>query len=110
MSFAPQMDVKDQNGEYIVRFDIPGADKSKITVNVDDRQLTVKGSTDETIEKKDGDRVLRQERRSGQFERSITLPGPVEADKITARYENGVLVVTAPKAGQTPNNTTIKVQ
>ena len=94
----PDLDLHEENDSYVVRMDVPGSDKSKIDLSMQDRTLTVSGSTDETVEKKDGGRLLRSERRHGQFQRSITLPGPVDADKMQAKYENGVLVITIPKS------------
>ncbi|MBN2130104.1 MAG: Hsp20/alpha crystallin family protein, partial [Sedimentisphaerales bacterium] len=46
----------------------------------------------------DGGKMLRQERRSGKFQRRITLPSPVQADKMTTQNEKGVLYIEIPKA------------
>ncbi len=94
----PDLDIRDDQGAYVVRMDMPGTDKSKIDLNIADRTLMISGTTDETSEQKTGGRVLRSERRSGNFQRSITLPGPVDAGRMTAKYENGTLIVTVPKA------------
>lgn len=96
-TFAPSMDVEEKDEVYVVRMDIPGADKSNISVNINDRQLVVSGKVDETIEEQ-GKNQLRKERRSGEFKRSLTLPGPVKSDEMEAKYEDGVLTVTLPKA------------
>lgn len=96
-TFSPSMDLEDKEKTYVVRMDIPGADKSDISVNIDDRQLTVSGKVDETIEEQ-GSKQIRRERRSGEFKRSLSLPGPVKADEMQAKYEDGVLSVTVPKA------------
>lgn len=98
-AFTPSMDLKEEPDQYVVAFDLPGADKSKIDVQIDGRQLTVSGVTNEKVEQKTG-RVLYVERREGQFERSITLPGPVTSAEMKARYKNGVLTVTIRKAHQ----------
>jgi HSP20 family protein len=98
LTFAPQADITETDNSYVVRLDIPGADKSTISVNLNGRVLEVAGQSTATVEQKEGDRILRLERRAGQFARSILLPGPVESDKVEARYENGVLTVTVPKA------------
>ncbi|MDF7801442.1 Hsp20/alpha crystallin family protein [Pontiellaceae bacterium B1224] len=108
-AFSPNMDIEEQNGNYVVRMDIPGADKSDISVNIKDRVLEVSGKTDETVEEQ-GQRQLRKERRSGQFKRAFTLPGPVKVDEMEARYEDGVLVVTVPKADEEKENRTIEVK
>lgn len=98
MAFSPSLDMKEEKDRYVVRMDIPGADKSNLNVSVDDRLLTVSGQIDEQRESHDGDQVLHRERRSGQFQRSVSLPGPVKASGLDAQYENGVLTVTVPKA------------
>jgi HSP20 family protein len=107
--FSPNMDIEENNGNYVVRMDIPGAEKSDISVNIKDRVLEVSGKTDETIEEQ-GQHQLRKERRSGQFQRAFTLPGPVRADEMEAEYEDGVLVVTVPKADEEEKSRTIEVK
>lgn len=102
-TFSPNIDVEEQNNNYVVRMDIPGADKSNISVKIDDRNLTVSGKIDETVEEQ-GKNQLRRERRSGEFTRSIQLPGPVKAGEMAAEYEDGVLIVTAPKATEQYKN------
>lgn len=98
LRFAPEMDLTEDGTNYVVRFDLPGVDKSKISVRLEDRLLTVEGSTDESIEEKSGARTIRRERRMGRFSRTITLPGPVQSEGMKANYENGVLTVIVPKA------------
>lgn len=105
LSFKPDADLTDNGQAYVVRLDVPGSDKANIDVKVEGRVLTVTGKTESVNEQKDKDHVIRSERRSGQFERMITLPGPVLADKVEARYEKGVLTVTVPKAA---NDGTLK--
>jgi HSP20 family protein len=94
----PDLDLHEDADRYVIRMDIPGSDKSKINISVEDRVLTVAGSIDDAVDQNDNGRAIRSERRHGQFQRSISLPGPVDADKMEARYENGVLVVTIPKS------------
>lgn len=110
LSFAPELDLTDDGDNYIVRFNIPGAEKSNISVNIDDRVLTISGRTDERIEEKEGDEILRLERRSGQFRRSTTLPGPVDGVNMKAEYKDGVLTVTVPRKKTEKQAKTIKVQ
>ncbi len=97
---SPSMDLSDEGDKYVVRLDMPGLDKSNIKVNVEGRLLTISGQSESSAEEKDGNRIIRRERRSGMFHRSITLPGPVVSDKVEAKYENGVLVVSIPKADE----------
>jgi HSP20 family protein len=97
-AFLPEMDLSDDGNEYVLRFDLPGIDKSKVSVKLEDRVLTVQGGTSEAREEKQGGQIIRMERRSGSFARSVTLPGPVRSEGMKAEYENGVLTVRVPKA------------
>ena len=109
MSFAPEMDLQDEGDHYTVRLDIPGAEKSKINVEVHGGMLRVSGTSEETVDEDDGGRVLRMERRSGHFERAITLPGPADESNVEATYENGVLTITIPKAAEAPKTKNVMV-
>jgi len=108
--FSPSLDLQEKDDSYVARMDIPGADKPKLSVTMKDRLLTVSGQITEFSERKEGDHVLRKERRSGNFQRSVTLPGAVVADAMTAHYENGVLTITLPKAKENADSKTIQVQ
>ena len=63
------------------------------------QQLIVSGKNDEFKKEEKGE-MLQQERRIGSFERSLSLPGPVNSNKMKVEYDKGVLVVTLPKAAQ----------
>jgi HSP20 family protein len=95
--FAPRIDVREETDQYVVRIDVPGADKSDLSVNIEGRLLTVTGQINTTVDQNDGNYMLRKERRSGRFQRSLTLPGPVKTDEMQAQYQDGVLTVTVPK-------------
>lgn len=98
-SFAPRTDIEDAGDRYIVRMDLPGVDKANISVQIEGQTLSVTGKTAEERREEDASgRYLRQERRTGQFQRVVTLPGPVQSDKMEAKYADGVLTITVPKA------------
>ncbi|MGI6098724.1 MAG: Hsp20/alpha crystallin family protein [Kiritimatiellia bacterium] len=102
-ALSPRMDLTESDDAYVVRLDMPGLDKSDINVKVEGLLLTISGSSESGSESQDAaGKTLRRERRSGQFQRTVSLPGPVQADKVDARYENGVLTITVPKAGGLP--------
>jgi len=109
-SFSPNLDLQEKEDSYVARMDIPGTDKNNLSVKIEDRELTVSGQISESTEKKNGHQVLRKERRTGSFKRSLMLPGPVEADKLDARYENGVLTVTIPKAKEEKSSKSVQVK
>jgi len=109
ITFSPSMDLEEKDGNYVVQIDIPGADKSNISVNIEDRMLEISGKIDETVEEQ-GKNQLRKERRTGEFKRSLTLPGSVKADEMEAKYENGVLTITVPKAAAQSGTLNIKIK
>lgn len=101
--FSPSADIEDRGDRYVVRMDLPGVDKSDISVSLDGQVLSVSGKTSEVKDERDSaGRILRQERRTGQFQRVLTLPGPVQSEKMEAKYADGVLTITVPKASPKP--------
>jgi len=95
---TPAMDVKEDDAKYTVIVDLPGADEKNISVNLDGQQLTVKGEQDFSQQKKDANgNVVFQERHTGTFQRSITLPEPVRQNGMVTKVDNGVLTITVPK-------------
>ncbi|MBN1688499.1 MAG: Hsp20/alpha crystallin family protein [Candidatus Omnitrophica bacterium] len=97
--FSLAIDLEDTKDAYIIRSDIPGLEKDKINITVQDNLLTIQGIR-ESVSQTENDQsgYFAQERSYGSFSRSINLPGPVDDTNINAKYENGVLVITLPKA------------
>ena len=92
------MDVKEDDKQYTVLVDIPGADAKSLSVDLDGQRLTVSGKQE--YEKQDRDasgRLIFSERRSGRFDRSITLAEPVAQKGMQTQIDNGVLKITIPK-------------
>ena len=107
---VPSMDLTDAKDHYVVQMDMPGADKSKIKVNVEGRLLSVSGQRDTSNEIKNNDnQVVRSERSTAEFERTITLPSPVKADAVQADYNNGVLTINLPKNDTATDTTDVPV-
>lgn len=97
--FAPDVNIEDQGEQYQVTVDLPGTDTSQINVKLEDQMLTVSGNAKSESKKMDQKgKMLREERRNGSFQRSMTLPGPVQMDKMTTTNKNGVVIITIPKA------------
>jgi HSP20 family protein len=94
-AWTPAVDVVRDNGNLVVRADVPGIKPEEVKIEVEDDILTVSGSHEETKEEKDKD-YLRRERRYGSFSRSLALPAGVEAKKIQAKTHEGVVEVTIP--------------
>lgn len=96
-TWAPRTDLVETEDAYRIHVDIPGMTKDDLTINYQDDQLVISGERrDESREEKD--RYVRVERSFGHFYRAFTLPKTVNADAISANYENGVLTISVPKA------------
>lgn len=94
--WAPALDVQESKDNYIFRAELPGLKREDIDVSLQDDTLVISG--ERKVEKvEEGVEVHRQERYYGKFQRTLTLPEPVAADKVKADYKDGVLTVTLPK-------------
>ena len=94
---APLVDISENEKEYLISAELPGVEKKNLHVDVKDNLLTLSGERKEEHKKKEnGHRRL--ERFYGSFQRSFVLPDGVDTEKINAKYENGLLNVTIPKA------------
>jgi len=97
LDLTPDVDLREDDDQYVVQMDIPGAEEADINVKLEDQTLIISGARSETVEESEPGKFLRRERRAGKFHRSITLPGPVQHDKMDVAYEDGVLTVTIKK-------------
>lgn len=95
--WAPLADVEETDDAYVVEIDLPGVKRNDIDIQLSDRQLTVSG---EVKEKERRGILRRRTRRVGQFQYSVTLPGDVDADNVSAHLDDGVLTVRVPKLEQ----------
>ncbi len=91
------LDVAENDDEYVVKASIPGINPDDLEITYSNNTLTIKGEVKEDKELEQAHYHLR-ERRYGSFARSVTLPAGIEADKIEATYEAGVLKLRLPKA------------
>jgi HSP20 family protein len=95
-NWVPALDVWETPTEVVYAFDLPGIPEDAITIEVKDETLTVSAERVKTDEVGDNG-FYRFERRYGTFARAVGLPQGVDQNHISARYENGVLEVRAPK-------------
>ena len=86
-----KMDVTETDNGYLVHSEIPGVKKEDIDVAIEGTQVTITAEVRQQWEKKDGDRMLRNERYFGNIYRSFTLPAELDESACEATYENGVL-------------------
>jgi HSP20 family protein len=94
--WVPSMDLVETDEHFVLRADLPGLTEADVSIELEDNVLTVAGERKaEHEEKQEG--FYRMERSFGQFRRSLTLPEGVDADKIAATFDKGVLEVRIPK-------------
>jgi len=107
--WAPAMDVHEDKDNVYVRVEVPGMKKEDIDVSLHDGTLTISGERKNET-KHEGAEVYRAERFFGRFQRTITLPSPVDSDKVKAQYRDGVLSVTLAKTEESkPKQIDVKV-
>lgn len=93
----PSMDLYQTDAAVVVKMGLPGVKMEDIQVSVANGVLNIRGELKEEKEEKERMYHLR-ERRFGSFNRSVTLPSNVSAEKADAQFENGILTLTLPKA------------
>jgi len=91
------LDVAETENEFVIKAALPGVKPDDVQITVQGDTLTIRGESKAEEEKK-GERWHVRERRFGSFQRSVTLPTPVDSDKAQAHYEHGVLTLTLPKS------------
>jgi HSP20 family protein len=97
--FAPAVDVYEDEHQVTLKIEVPGIDEKDIDVRVENNTLTVQG--ERKIEKEEKEENYRRvERQYGSFTRTFTLPQTVDAEKVSANYEKGVLKITLPKKAE----------
>lgn len=104
-------DVTDEGDHYLLEADLPGFDKKDITLDISGDTLTVHAERHSKVEEKDKkDKIIRMERSYGSYSRQFDISG-VDAAKIKAKYDNGVLKLTLPKKEQTlPESTRLEIE
>lgn len=108
-TFAPRVDVREQDDAYHISAELPGVNKRDVHVSLQNGVLSIEAETKhESKEEKDG-KIIRQERRYGKFVRSFDLGPQVQESDISARFEDGVLTLVAPKLPK-ENSTAEKIE
>ena len=103
-SWTPAIDVVRDDGDLVVRAELPGIKPDEVKIEVEDDILTVSGEHKEAREEKDK-KYVRRERHYGSFSRSIALPAGVDAKKIKANTHDGIVEVTIPLPKQASKET-----
>lgn len=95
--WMPSMDVSEEGEHFVLRADLPGLDQNDVSIEVQDRTLSISGERRYERKPEDDGGYYRLERSYGRFERSLTLPDGVDTDAIQASFDKGVLELRIPK-------------
>jgi HSP20 family protein len=108
-SFAPPVDIYEDEHNITLKLEVPGIDQKDIDVRIENNTLTVHG--ERKIEKEEKEENFRRvERQYGEFTRSFTLPSSVDPEQVSAHYDNGVLKIKlAKKAEAKPKQIKVNV-
>lgn len=98
-SWVPPVDIQETGDAYMFHAELPGLTKEDIHITLENNVLRVSGERkfEKDAKKENYHRV---ERTYGTFTRTFTLPTQVDAEKVQAAFENGILTITVPKAEQ----------
>ena len=108
--WAPRIDVAETEENVVVTAELPGVNQDNVNITVINDVLTLKGEKKEEKEIKK-ENYHRVERSYGSFQRSVSLPTGVQADKAKATYKDDILTITIPKAEETkPKSIKINVE
>lgn len=110
-NWMPPVDVTEDTNEVRIAAELPGVKAEDVKISLENNVLTIRGEKHQQAIEQDAERAHRFERSYGVFERSFTVPSTVDADRIQAKYELGVLTVALPKVERAkPRQIEIKVQ
>jgi HSP20 family protein len=98
-AFSPAFEVKETNESYVVRADVPGVDDKDLDVSLHNGVLTVSG-TRRAEDRTENESYALYERQYGSFSRSFALPDLADSERIEAKLDSGVLVLTIGKKAE----------
>jgi len=106
--WMPPVDLYEDKDNLHLKTELPGMSKDDIEISIHDGVLTLSGER-KLDEKYESAETYRSERCLGRFQRTLTLPSQVNADKVKAHYQDGILTVLMPKAEESkPKHIEIK--
>ena len=103
------MDVIDDDTAYVVTADMPGISRDEVSVTIDKNVLTISATPKDEVSQNER-KVLRHERYSGKYARSLRLGEDIDEDQVSAEYRDGVLRLVIPKkAAVAPREVEVKI-
>lgn len=103
-------DIYEKGGDYHIEMDIPGFNKDEISVETKDGYLTITAEKNNEVKEEEQEKnYIRRERVYGKYERSFYL-GDLDEDKIDAKFDNGMLLITVPKKEEVETKKIIEIK
>ncbi|HEY3762026.1 MAG TPA: Hsp20/alpha crystallin family protein [Verrucomicrobiae bacterium] len=96
LGWTPAFDVYEEKDNFVVKAELPGMKKEDINVSLHDGNLIISGER-QVETHNEGTEIYRAERYFGKFQRAVSVPAMVAADKVSAQYKDGILTITLPK-------------
>jgi len=93
---VPELDVRESTDSIVIEAELPGVDEKDISVSLANGVLTIKGEKKHEKQEK-GENYHLSERSFGSFERAIRLPESIDEGKVEAKFDKGVLRISAAK-------------
>jgi HSP20 family protein len=103
-AWAPAVDICENENNLVLKAELPGVDPKDVEVRVEDNTLYLKGERKFEKDTKE-ENYHRIERSYGSFARSFALPNSIDAEKVAAEYQDGLLTLTLPKREETKPKT-----
>lgn len=108
--WMPPVDVMEERDTIRLVAELPGVKPEDVNISLENNVLTLQGEKHKEEEREDG-KGYRYERTYGMFERSFTLPATIDANKIVAKFDSGLLTILLPKVeAAKPRQITVKVE
>lgn len=103
-------DIYEKGNNYHIEMDIPGFNKNEISVETKNGYLTIIAEKNNEVNNEDKEKkYIRRERTYGKYERSFYL-GDLDAENISAKFENGILKITVPKKEEVESKKIIEIE
>lgn len=105
----PKVDIIQNEKDVVIKADVPGVKKEDMQVTVTEDTITFRGEAKSSVETKKED-VFHSERFYGCYSRTLPLPALVDSSKAKAKFEDGVLTVTIPKAMKPEKGNSVTIE
>ena len=96
-AFTPALDVEEDEDGFTLHVELPGVEPEHVELSLEENVLTISGER-RFYDDREADGFRRVERHFGRFHRAVRLPDRVDADRVRATYDDGMLTIVVPKA------------